>query len=136
MLNKRAIATLRGVADRALPDVADVYSPPDPNTAARDANGEVDMSFPSGWTKVGNALPCRVSLIRSRGNESTGPDVTQATTGNTIAFAWNTVVDAKDRIIITASANQSQLVGQVFDVTDAPMVSNQVSRVVVVEQRQ
>src|SRR5262245_42591533 len=101
-----------------LPDTCDIYDPPNPNTATRDANGEVVMTFPGSWSKLNGATPvaCRVESSRG-GHESPGPVGPQATSYNSIALVRDTAVNPTSRIKIISSVDPI-LVGQVFDVID------------------
>lgn len=110
----------RQAAASYLPDTCEIYEPPSRLTATRTAEGDIDDTYPTNWTKTAT-VACLVRLPKLRDQlELAGQPI--AVMRPTILLPVDTVLTAGSRIKVTISLN-SLLVGQSFNVIASPVDS-------------
>jgi hypothetical protein len=115
MLSAKAIRTLRGVMDRLMGDTCTVYEPPeDPD---RKPSGAIDADYPDDWTPTPD-IACKLTPDRYRGEEKMGPKRVQAESFYILHLPAETAITQKARVRVTASANNTDLVGVDFYVEE------------------
>lgn len=122
---------LRSVGAKVLTDTVTIYSPPALASAPRKPSGALDISYPDDWTGT-EAVACLIEIEpRLRDLEVLGAGKVQATEWFGITFKHDAVIGEKDRVRVTASQFNPQLVGKDIEIRSAPLDGSAVMRRVI-----